>query len=113
MGDFVLDPVIATRVLESGDETVRVSIGMPRPFETGTAYFCPFEIVGPITNKRMRAGGFDAVQALSLALQMIGAVLLFTPERKAGKLTWLGRMDLGFPLSSVMEDLRDKIPDTP
>ena len=113
MTDPFLGTVIAERTLESGDRTVRVSIGMPRLYDTGPSYFCPIEIIGPITNTRKRAGGVDPVQALYLALQLIGTDLLFTPERKAGQLSWLGQMDLGFPLPGTVEGLRNAIPETP
>jgi len=113
MEKTIIDPVIATRILESGGQTVRVSIGMPRPDDISNNYFCPIEIVGPITNSRTLVGGVDAVQALWLALEMAGMQLLITEERKAGKLTWLDHLDLGFPLPSRLEYLREKIPETP
>jgi hypothetical protein len=41
------------------------------------------------------AYGYDAVQALRLAFEMIGARLAYPPDAVA--LTWLGESDLGFP----------------
>jgi hypothetical protein len=54
------------------------------------------------------AHGVDAVQALDLALKMVGAVLYTHAAWKAARLTWLGGRNLGFP---VTDNLRDLVPD--
>jgi hypothetical protein len=48
------------------------------------------------------------VQALDLALKMVGAVLYTHAAWKAARLTWLGGRNLGFP---VTDNLRDLVPD--
>jgi hypothetical protein len=48
--------------------------------------------------------GVDEMQALFLALQAIGNRLYTSAYFKAGKLTWLGRRDLGFPVANGKSD---------
>ena len=101
--------VIATRELHiEGSAKVRITIGTPREFPEGDNFFCPFQILG-IGNETVRyAGGVDAVQALVLSLQAIGAYLYTSAEFKAGRLTYLGMRNLGFP---VPDNIRDLVPD--
>lgn len=101
--------VIAVRTLSlSGEEKVTVTIGKPKRFPEGDDYYCPYRIVG-IGNERVRhAGGVDAMQALVLALRMIGAELYTSPEARSGALRWMGRSregDLGFPVPDGLRDL--------
>lgn len=95
--------VIARRELAlDGDKTVTVEIGKPEEFPGGGGYYCPFKISGMLGDKVRHAGGVDEVQALHLALQMIGAVLSASDEAKDGVLRWVGNPEdpaCGFPLS--------------
>lgn len=105
-----LGTVIAIRELvlkdENGDRPVTVRIGMPRPFDDGQDYFCPFEIDGMGKTTVQRAGGVDAVQALRLAMTMIGITLYASEEAKAGQLRWLDEYgDLGFPVHAGAQDV--------
>jgi len=67
---------------------------------------CPYQILG-IGDERVRcAGGVDAVQALQLAMEMIGSELYFKLNRQHdGKLRWeAGKEgDLGFPVPPNLE----------
>ncbi|HWT99884.1 MAG TPA: hypothetical protein VN229_19770 [Terriglobales bacterium] len=89
---------IAERELQHSDgHIIRVIIGQPEPFPDGQDFYCPFHIIGLAGDKIRRAGGVDAVQALMLAKDMIGAVLYASAEFKAGQLTWNDEPELGFP----------------
>lgn len=98
---------IATRALEAGGKKVTVVIGKPERFPDAEDYYCPYQIVG-IGSERVRyAGGVDAVQALQLALKMIGADLYTSPEAETKQLSWTGGDlgDLGFPVPDALQDL--------
>lgn len=88
---------------------VSVIIGMPQSLPDGHEdYFCPFQIIG-IGNEKVRYGvGVDAVQAVWLTLQMIGARLYASPEARSGALSWLGQSNLGFPVPESISDLLPK-----
>jgi hypothetical protein len=54
----------------------------------------------------MAVFGVDAVQALELALRIIGAHIYASEHHKSGKLMWLEPGDgYGFPLTSGSRDL--------
>jgi hypothetical protein len=99
---------IATRELQVKGKKAMVVIGKPEKFSEGDDYYCPYQIVG-LGNELVRyAGGADAVQALELALKMIGSDLYTSPEAQAKQITWVGGEkpgDLGFPLPSSIADL--------
>lgn len=96
-----LGEAVAERILDGVGEDgemrqVVVRIGKPRPDpEPGGGWGCPTQIVGLGQGDVLVACGHDAVQALQLAFEMIGARLACPPEPVA--LTWLGEGDLGFP----------------
>jgi hypothetical protein len=95
--------VIAERELEARapdgtGRTVTVRIGKPRRDpEDGGGWGCPIQIVG-LDDDVLVAYGYDGVQALQLAFQMVGARLAFPRTREPVTLTWLDDLDLGFPV---------------
>lgn len=92
--------VIATRELRHSDGgTITVIIGKPQKFSDSEDIYCPYQITGIKRNKVRYAVGIDAVQALELALKMIGADLYTSDEAHAGNLSWEAgeKGDLGFP----------------
>lgn len=92
--------VIAVRELDLlGGGKATVTIGKPEKFPDADDYYCPYQISGIKRSNVRYAGGVDAVQALELALKMIGADLYTSDEAKAGALSWKGsdKGDLGFP----------------
>ena len=101
--------IIATREIDiDGNRKVLVTIGTPREFPEGGNYFCPYQISG-MGNGRVRyAGGADSVQALELALQVIGTDLYTSAEFKADRLRSEGRRNLGFPVPATISDLVPK-----
>lgn len=98
----IRDP-IAVRELEArsnadGTESpVLVRFGRPEPDPApGGDWQCAFQIVGIGDDDVQHAFGVDAVQALHLAFQAVGARLFAAQSRKQ-TITWLGMDDLGFP----------------
>ncbi len=84
-----------TREMDRPDGTkVRVEVGRPRPFVEGETDSCvPFRIGnGPV----LEAGGVDGVQAMVIALGMIGDLA------KSDGLTFLGTG--GFPVTVPADD---------
>jgi hypothetical protein len=105
-----IGPVLCGRELTLRDgHPVGVIMGMPQRFPDGhDDYFCPFQIIG-IGNDKVRYGvGVDAVQAVWLTLQMIGARLHTSSEAKSGALSWLGQSNLGFPVPDSISDFLPK-----
>jgi hypothetical protein len=101
LNDDDIGMIIAKRKLSlTPGEKVVVIIGQPRPFPDCDDFFCPFKVEGLGHGRVIRAGGVDAIQALELALRMIGAVLYTSEEYKDGRLTWEGGTNgsLGFPV---------------
>lgn len=98
-----LGQVIASRSIkiEGQDEIYTVSIGLPRQFSDSMDFYCPVQIASE-THKGeiMYSAGIDSVQALQLALRLIGGTLFRLNRECEGKLRWDGdeHGDLGFPL---------------
>jgi hypothetical protein len=99
---------IATRTLTlrrtSGD--VEIPIRIFAPEQKAGDWSCQFEIAWPDGTWTMAAGGVDAVQALHIALQLVGAQIYASDHHASGKLMWLepGK-GYGFPVPSSIRDL--------
>jgi hypothetical protein len=110
-----LGEIIARRELSlSGGGPVMIEIGIPFEVESEhTEFWCPYRITG-IGSGRVRAAiGLDAVQALMLALQVIGSDLYACDEYRTGRLRWFANdwsRSLGLP---VFEGFRDLLPSEP
>ena len=100
--------LIATRVLKlrqtAGVVDLPIRIFTPR--REGASWFCKFEVGWPDGTLTMDAGGVDAVQALELALKMIGAQLYASDHHASGALVWQrpGR-GYGFPVTNGIRDM--------
>jgi hypothetical protein len=97
--------IIATRLL-----TLRngghISISIHAPEKSDVDWICRFEIGWPREKEERWAAGVDSVQALLLALQMIGVKLYTSEQHRAGELTWLSPDGgYGFPVSQNTRDL--------
>jgi hypothetical protein len=99
-----IDDIIAVRefYLTENDEPnriVKLSVGKPKAFPNSEGYYCPFQILGAGAENIKYAAGVDAIQALQLAMVMIGATLSFLNEELDGRLRWEGGSegDFGFP----------------
>ncbi len=103
--------VIATRTLTlDGTKQAKILIGKPQRFPNGESWYCPYQTLNVGLDRVLYAGGVDEVQALILALSMIGAKLYTSDEYREGRLTWdcgAVKGDLGFP---VPETIRDVLP---
>jgi hypothetical protein len=100
--------VIATRVLKlrrtAGDIDIPIRIFAPE--REGASWSCKFEVDWPDGTLRIAAGGVDAVQALHLALELIGAQIYASDHHASGKLMWLepGK-GYGFPVTRGIRDI--------
>jgi hypothetical protein len=100
--------VIAERRLKvtNGEGASDVTVRLHAPEAARTDWVCRYEIgwpEGPIERYGM---GIDAVQALLIALQMIGAELYTSDHHNAGRLQWLAPGGgYGFPVANVIRDL--------
>ncbi|HXM69270.1 MAG TPA: hypothetical protein VN911_21265 [Candidatus Acidoferrum sp.] len=104
--------VIAERSLYlEGQPATKIRVLLGRPQERPAASdeglsLCPYQILGIGDEKVRFAGGTDSVQALQLAMEMIGSELYFKINRRHNhKLRWEGGKagDLGFPVPHGLE----------
>jgi len=99
--------LIATRMLKlrrtTGD--IEIPIRIFAPEEGGESWSCKSEIDWPDGTWAMAAGGVDAVQALELALKMIGAQIYASDHHASGNLFWEepGK-GYGFPVTNGIRD---------
>lgn len=99
--------VIAERELSlvSGEKQGVVTVSIGRPYrEADGAYFCPFRVRGLGRELSRKAGGVDGIQAVQLALVMIGAELSLYGE----SLRWGTSPSIGFPKSILDPALGDQ-----
>jgi hypothetical protein len=96
--------VIASRILEvDGEPKFHVRIGRPKPAPEGDCWFCPYEIAGPLTNRKGRFGGEDGMQALVLTLNILSVEIEISEENAQGRLSWLGSKEFGLPSPPVIQ----------
>lgn len=82
--------VIASReLILDGNRKVQVLIGKPMPLPDGNydGSYCPHQTIGVRSGRVRCAYGVDAVQALTLALSMVGAELYTSEEYQSGRLS--------------------------
>jgi len=101
--------IVATRQLTfvgpNGEHPLPIRIHAPQP--DGPAWSCRYEIDWPEGTEVRAAGGFDSVQALLVALQMVGTDLYTSNYHKAGQLFFeKPGAGYGFPVPSTIRDLR-------
>jgi hypothetical protein len=101
---------VARRALWFRDEasrTVPLEIRIHAPVLVDGHWLCAYEIDWPEGTKRMEAAGFDSVQALLIAMQMIGAELYTSSYHAEGRLIFdKPGNGYGFP---VVPTLRDRL----
>jgi hypothetical protein len=101
--------MIATRVLQlrAPERGVEIPIRLfaPQPGEHDE-WVCRYEIDWPEGRRIMSACGVDSVQAIVIALQMIGAEIYTSSYHKSGDLIFEGpSRGYGFPVPSTFRDL--------
>jgi hypothetical protein len=100
--------LIASRTLRlrrsAGEIPVPIRIFAPR--ELDGAWACRFEIEWPDEITTMEAMGEDAVQALELAMKMIGAFIYTSDYHASGELMWgAPGKGYGFPVANTIRDM--------
>jgi hypothetical protein len=95
---------VLTVSLPSGDKQVPVTLAMPE--RSADDWVCKYQIDWPDRPKNLFARGYDALQAVHLAMQMIGADLYTSFYHEQGKLRW-GKPGegYGFPVTPSLRHL--------
>ncbi|MDI3471074.1 MAG: hypothetical protein OJF62_003137 [Pseudolabrys sp.] len=100
--------IIAQRMLtlKNDGQDIKIPIRIYAPERQDLHWICRFEIGWPQQTVERWGAGNDAIQALLIALQMIGAETYASDYHEAGHLSWLapGR-GYGFPVASNIRDL--------
>lgn len=99
---------LATRILKLNRDKAEfeIPIRIFPPVQENTAYSCRYEIDWPEGRQTMKAWGIDAVQALLITFQMIGADLYSSAYHKAGQLIFGSPgTGYGFPVVPTLKDL--------
>jgi hypothetical protein len=100
--------IIATRILtlRTGGKDRRIEVRLFAPKQDRTAWLCRYEIDWPEGTQVMEAGGADAMQALIIALHMIGSDIYTSDYHKSGSLFfWTPGEGYGFPVPANLRDL--------
>ena len=100
--------VIATRVLKLRRPTGQIDIPIRifAPQRRGDNWMCHFEIDWPDEIVALDAGGVDSVQAMELALRMIGAFIYGSDHHASGNLIWEAPgQGYGLPVPNTIRDL--------
>lgn len=100
--------MIATRTLSLRSEggEIEVPISIDAPERAHVDWMCRFRIGWPEGKVERWGTGADAVQALVMALQMIGVELYASRHHEAGRLRWLEEgAGYGFPVPNNVRDL--------
>ncbi|MBB4019702.1 hypothetical protein GGR16_004757 [Chelatococcus caeni] len=89
---------------EEGEKTIGISVH--KPVAAGPSWSCRYEIDWPEGKQDRKAVGFDALQALVLALQMIGADIYTSAYHREGRLrAYEKERGYGFPVPSSLRDM--------
>jgi len=101
--------IIASRSLQlqTSNGIVEIPIHIHSPLQTKQgSWICHYEIGWPDGKWSMDAAGHDAVQAVTIALQMIGSELYTSDYHNSGQLFWERRgAGYGFPVPVTLRDL--------
>jgi hypothetical protein len=101
--------LIVSRILKlrsaEGEAEIPIRVFAPERESEG-AWGCRYEIDWPEGRHQMTIWGFDAVQAIVLALQTIGAEIYTSDYHESGNLFWdePGK-GYGFPVVPTLRDL--------
>jgi|SRR5580700_7750835 hypothetical protein len=100
--------IVASRSLKlrqgQGDIAVAVRIFAPQPDQS--EWSCAYEIDWPEGTRKFAILGFDSMQALLLALQMVGTEIYTSDYHKLRNLSWdKPGQGYGFPVAHSIRDL--------
>ena len=85
---------------------IEVAVRLFRPEEDAGMWICRYEIDWPSQERSHFAAGIDAIQAIFLALQMVGIELYTSTYHKSGFLKWSEQSQgYGFPVARNVRDL--------
>ena len=99
--------LIATRTLKFAGESgnIAIPIRIFAPERIGGEWSCRFEIDWPAVKRKASAVGLDSMQAIVLALQMIGSEIYATNYHKSGKLFLeVPGRGYGFPVTAGLRN---------
>jgi hypothetical protein len=89
---------------DPGHVDIAVKIHWPELREN--CWFADWSIGWPDRGRKGSAGGEDAIQALLVALNLVGTELYCSAEHEAGQLDWPeGSSGYGFPVPHAIRDL--------
>ncbi|MEA3025701.1 MAG: hypothetical protein QOF91_986 [Alphaproteobacteria bacterium] len=99
--------LLATRVLRLEDRPgVEIPVRIFAPVQDDVDWTCRFEIGWPEGMLTRSVIGIDTIQALELALRMIGTILYSSDLHKSGRLMWQApKQGYGFPVPNTIRDL--------
>jgi hypothetical protein len=100
--------IIAQRTLTLGNsgQNIEIPIRIQAPERKDTEWICRFEIGWPEGKAERWGTGNDAIQALFVAMQMIGAEIYASKYHEARRLSWLAPdRGYGFPVTNNIRDL--------
>jgi hypothetical protein len=100
--------IIAARplVLRTDNRDIEIPIVIHAPEKERADWICRFDIGWPEGKAERWGTGVDAVQALVMALQMIGVEIYSSQHHQSGRLRWLENgQGYGFPVSHNSRDL--------
>lgn len=100
--------IIATRrlILREDNRDIDIPVRIHAPEKAEVGWICRFEIDWPEGKGKRWGAGVDEIQALQIAMQMIGSEIYASARHKAGRLRWLAPGDgYGFPVASNIRDL--------
>jgi hypothetical protein len=100
--------IVASRCLKlrKADSEIDVAVRLFEPRSDQNYWSCDFEIDWPEGTRKGTAHGFDSMQALVLALNMVGSEIYTSDYHKSGALSWgEPRKGYGFPLPRIIRDM--------
>lgn len=94
-----------TLYLQTGEQRAAIEVRIHQPTQLPKSWGCAYEIDWPEGSKRITAQGVDALQSLTIALQMIGSELYAREYHRLGLLFLEGQEGYGFPVTQNMRHL--------
>ena len=87
-------------------DDMEVLVRLFQPEVDGGTWICRYEIDWPSQKKSHFAAGIDSIQAIILALQMVGIEIYTSTYHKSGSLNWFEQSQgYGFPVTRNLRDL--------
>ena len=95
-----------SRILQLADRpSTLIPVHVSIPVEDGMDWSCSCSIGWPEGLWERHTIGIDAIQAIELALRMVGTELYASNQHRSGQLMWLERgAGYGFPVPAVIKD---------